>query len=198
MRVAILQTDSVRDEFRPSHGDYPDMFTTLFEDASSAEDSATDIVTATFDVRAGEYPELQAHDGYVITGSRHSVYDAIDWLPRLGAFVERAASADCRIVGVCFGHQLLAQLFGGRVEKMGWIVGVQAADILHHEPWMVPAVGEVRLLASHQDQVVALPPGASVFAGERQGTLRRIHAGRADSYNSGTSGVHERLCTSVD
>lgn len=67
-------------------------------------------------------------------------------------------------VGICFGHQLLAQL-GGRVARSpaGWGVGVKSYEVVEQRPWMTPRVDKVALIGSHKDQVVELPPGAELL-----------------------------------
>ena len=70
-------------------------------------------------------------------------------------------------VGICFGHQLLAQALGGTVERAadGWGVGVQRLRRSStRSPWMEPALDAVALIASHQDQVVEVPADARVIA----------------------------------
>ncbi|MEO0692966.1 MAG: type 1 glutamine amidotransferase, partial [Pseudomonadota bacterium] len=96
-------------------------------------------------------------DGWLITGSKHGAYEDLPWIPRLEGFLRDAYAAKVPIVGICFGHQILAQALGGKVEKFtgGWSVG----------PTDYNWGGEtVRLNAWHQDQVVALPEGAEVLA----------------------------------
>ncbi|HBP14408.1 MAG TPA: GMP synthase, partial [Gammaproteobacteria bacterium] len=83
MRIGILKADSVRDEFQSQFGDYQGMFQRVLD--SVAEGA---LEYRTYDVLAGDYPEsIDACDGYVITGSRESVYDDQEWISRLGNFV---------------------------------------------------------------------------------------------------------------
>ena len=108
----------------------------------------------------------QAHDAYLITGSAHSVYEPLAWIDRLKAFV-RVAAETRPVVGICFGHQLIAETFGGHVAKaaQGWGVGVHRYRIDERTAWMAPGLDEVALVVSHQDQVVEPPAGARVLGG---------------------------------
>ena len=161
MRLGILQTDAVLARFQPDHGDYPRMFMRLFD--ATGKDMALEY--RVIDAQASAYPPPNHCDCYVITGSRHSVYDDLPWIAELAAFVQSALDAGKPVVGICFGHQLMAHFFGGRVAKAsGWAVGVHASEVLVNEPWLSPPVSEFRLLSSHQDQVTDLPPGARLIA----------------------------------
>lgn len=117
-----------------------------------------------FSVDEGDWPAgPRSCDAWLITGSACGVYDATPWIADLAAFVREAR--DVPRIGVCFGHQIMAQALGGTVIKSprGWGVGENAYAVRSVEPWM-DGDAPVRLPASHQDQVVELPPGAEVFA----------------------------------
>ncbi len=162
MHIGILQADRVDPEQRARFGDYPAMFADTLRDG--IEQDAT---FEFFDVRRESYPDRIEHcDGYLITGSRASVYDGDPWIARLVGFVGELHEARARTIGICFGHQLIAQALGGTVGRApgGWGVGVHAWKVVQEEPWMRPPLREVRLLASHQDQVETLPPGARLLA----------------------------------
>jgi len=117
------------------------------------------------DAQAGGYPPPDRCDCHLITGSRHSVYDDRPWIAELAVFVQRALDADRPVVGICFGHQLMAHFFGGRAAKAsGWALGVHASKLLVDEPWLSPQADGFSLLSSHQDQVTELPPGAQLIA----------------------------------
>jgi GMP synthase-like glutamine amidotransferase len=163
MRIGILRTDSVRREFQAEFGDYPEMFRRVL--SAAAEEEPIDFVE--YDVQHGEYPAaLGECDAYLITGSRESVYDALPWLEPLKAFVRRADAARHPLIGICFGHQLIAQELGGvtRAAEQGWAVGAHESKVLSREEWMQPFRPSFRLLSSHKDQVVELPERARLFA----------------------------------
>ncbi len=159
MRIGILQTDHVRAQFVAQHGDYGDMFTQLLK----AQDPDLDLVI--YDVQVA-CPEEITCDAYLITGSKDSVYDNLPWIDELVAFLRRVLAADKKVIGICFGHQLMAHFFGGRVApaSQGWAVGVHTSHIDKVKPWMGNLTrSEVSLLSSHKDQVVELPEEAEVF-----------------------------------
>ena len=111
MNIAILETGKPPAELIPSFGRYPEMLERLIG-----------IEARTYEVEAGELPaDAGAHDAYLITGSPAGVYDDLPWIPKLEAFLG-LAKGRAKLVGICFGHQIMAQAFGGHVEKSskGW------------------------------------------------------------------------------
>jgi GMP synthase-like glutamine amidotransferase len=121
-----------------------------------------------YDVARGERPaRLDECDGYVTTGSRASVYDEEPWIHGFADLVREMHVAGVPFAGVCFGHQMMGHALGGRVAKSpnGWGIGVHTFAVARHEPWMQPPLEEMRVLMSCQDQVLGLPPGAEVLAG---------------------------------
>ncbi len=161
LHIGILQTDSVPDGLEAEHGDYPDMFADLLTDAS-AEPPRFSVI----DVQAGAWPEPASCDAWLITGSKDGVYDDLPWIGELVSFVRAALQQNRCVIGICFGHQLLAHHFGGRAERSpkGWGVGVHRSQLLVREPWLEAAESSCNLLYSHRDQVVAMPPGARLIA----------------------------------
>ncbi|MDB5437216.1 MAG: synthase [Phenylobacterium sp.] len=157
MKLGILKTGRPPKACIPEFGTYPDMFIRLL--GPDAYDYRV------FAVDEGELPESpRACDAYLITGASAGVYDPLPWIAQAEDFL-RAAKGQAALVGVCFGHQLMAQAFGGKVIKSpkGWGLGEQDYEVRLREPWMDGAAS-IRLPGSHQDQVVELPPGAEIWA----------------------------------
>jgi GMP synthase-like glutamine amidotransferase len=155
MRIAILETGAPPGDLTERFCDYPAMFRALL--------AGGDRNFTTYDVTRGEYPAQDAFDALIVTGSPAGAYDPLPWIEPLKAFLN--ASRGKPMVGVCFGHQIMAEAFGGRVEKSakGFAVGLHRYHVDRREPWMDGA-SDFALPASHQDQVVEKPPHARVLA----------------------------------
>lgn len=121
-----------------------------------------------YDVAGGEMPQsVDACDAYLVTGSVSGVYDEDSWLAPLMAFIREAHRAGKKLVGICFGHQVLAHALGGHAAKSdkGWGLGLKQFDIVQSKPWMTGQPDSCALYFSHQDQVITLPPGAERLGG---------------------------------
>jgi len=156
MRIGILETGAPPGDLAEHYGRYDAMFRDLL---------GSGFETTTFKVNKGFLPGADdTSDAYLATGSPAGVYDDLPWIEPLAQFL-RGVRGQKKLVGICFGHQMLAQAFGGKVVKStkGWGVGLHRYQVSHPEPWMGQAPAEIALPASHQDQVVALPPGARVI-----------------------------------
>jgi len=154
MKLAILETGFPPGDLAERFGDYPAMFARLLGDGFDVD---------TFDVQAGELPDPAAYDAVLITGSPAGVYEDLPWIAPLMDFIRSANAA--RMVGVCFGHQVMAEALGGHVVKSekGWGAGLHHYQVEHVEPWLDGA-GSIAIPASHQDQVVVQPPHTEIVA----------------------------------
>lgn len=157
MHIGILKTDAVRPEWVPDFGEYPDMFIRLLQADPSVSFSV-------WDVEEGCHPsetEIDSIDGFIITGSKSSVYDDKQWIRDLEALIQKLHAKRKKMVGICFGHQIIAKALGGEVSKSdkGWGVGIHTYD-LDNVPFAGADDGQLKLVVSHQDQVHELPPGA--------------------------------------
>ncbi|MFK7800471.1 MAG: type 1 glutamine amidotransferase [Anaerolineae bacterium] len=119
-----------------------------------------------------DFPNSPAEcDGYIITGSPAGAYDTHPWIPKLSQFIRDTHAAGIKMVGICFGHQILAHALGGEAKKSekGWGMGLREFNLETEErpEWLtLPADnGECNLYFCHQDQVVTLPKNAKRLAG---------------------------------
>ena len=161
MKIGILETGLLREQLVDRFDPYP----VMFDHFLNASGCALEIEA--FSVIRGEMPaSIYDCDGWLITGSRHGVYENLDWMIELQSFIREIAANDVPLVGICFGHQIIAQAFGGEVVKSdkGWALGLHQYQIDKNHSWMEPASGTVGLYAFHQDQVVKIPQNAEVFA----------------------------------
>ncbi len=162
MRIAIIETGAPPEQLNGRHPTYPGMMERMLSPL------APHLSFTTYGVfRDGALPSVADFDGMLITGSAAGVYEGHDWIAPLEALVRVAAAAGKPQVGICFGHQLMAQAFGGEVKKSdkGWGVGLHHYDVTLGAPWMTPHQGRISCAVSHQDQVTAPPPGAKNLAG---------------------------------
>ena len=158
MKLGILETGAPPERLIPAFGAYGDMFRALL--------GPEDHDYRTYDVTAGVLPKAASEcEAWLITGSSAGVYDPLPWIAPLKDFL-RAAKGQAPLVGVCFGHQIMAEAFGGRAEKSerGWGVGLQTYGMQAHPGW-ADASAQVAAPGSHQDQVTIVPPHAQVIAG---------------------------------
>ncbi len=150
MKIGILQTGMAPDKMAAQTGEYPEMFERLL--------AGHGLGFQTYNVLAGEAPtDPNAADGWLITGSKYGAYEDHAWIAPLENLIRKIYAAQTPLVGVCFGHQIIAQALGGKVEKFknGWRIGPTAYQMKGHDDPIV-------LNAWHQDQVVELPEDAVV------------------------------------
>ncbi|MBR0775595.1 type 1 glutamine amidotransferase [Bradyrhizobium diazoefficiens] len=157
-RITVIETGLVPQKYRERHGSFPDMFERMVR----AEDPSAEIDIVSIP-NGDALPDPHELDAVLITGAAAGVYDGLDWIAPLEDFVRKAHANKTPMVGVCFGHQLIAQALGGTVRKSekGWGIG-------RHVYRVTPDNGvvggeQVAVAASHQDQVIEAPRDAQTI-----------------------------------
>ncbi len=160
MKVALIVCDHVKNEFTEEHGDYPMMFRRLLPEIEMDDWYGCD----------GELPEVEAYDQFIYTGSKHSVYEDIQWIRDLTSFTQKVCDQNKKLVGICFGHQMIAHALGGKVKKsdQGYLIGVHQFKVKQQMAFNNQKLTSFNALMLCQDQVVELPPGSKVLANSPQ------------------------------
>jgi GMP synthase-like glutamine amidotransferase len=174
MRIGILETGEVAPALRERYGDYPAMFERLL----AREDPEAEFLTVRV-VQGEALPAPGAADAWLVTGSRHGVYDDLPWIGPLKDFLRAAIAEERPVAGICFGHQILAEALGGHAEKStkGWGLGLQDFRMVQRPGWMEGAGETYSGLALFQDQVTALPGDATVLATSPQCEIAAVAYG---------------------
>ncbi|MEQ8205945.1 MAG: type 1 glutamine amidotransferase [Woeseia sp.] len=157
LRIAVLETGTTRPALREAYGSYPEMLIDLISGEMPGA-----LFTSVSVVNGDSVPDAKEYDGYVIMGSRHSVHDDFPWINALKKLSQDCASRAIPQVGICFGHQLIAEALGGRVEHSanGWIAGLQTYSILGTDD--DGDLVTISSLAYHQEQVAVAADSARV------------------------------------
>ena len=159
MKLTLIQTGDVPVPLRPRFGAYPPMFERMF--AGEGFDFEA--------VRVDEgapFPEAGELDAILITGSAAGVYDNhLTWMEPLRDFIRAAYAAKTPMLGICFGHQIMADALGGDVRKSekGWGLGRHVYEVKARPTPIGGTLTEFAIACSHQDQVIVPPAEAETF-----------------------------------
>ena len=159
MHIAILEAGRTNPDMPAEFHDYPDMFETLFADQPNSANFRFSIVPVIDDV----FPQsVDDYDGYLVTGSAYGVYDDASFIPTLMAFIREIFATGKPLVGICFGHQIVAHALGGHAAKFddGWGIGTMPIKMVGAVDWIPSDIDQLDLIHVHQDQVMTLPPNA--------------------------------------
>jgi GMP synthase-like glutamine amidotransferase len=163
-RICIFDNDNLDAAVAPTYVSYGAMTEAMFTAAG------TDWTFERFNTTRGEYPEdIDAYDAVLLTGSRADSFSDEPWVRTLRARVAALLQGRKPLLGICFGHQLIALCLGAQVGRapQGWGMGRMTYDWCGPQalrPEAGAAGSTLALLASHQDQVLTLPAGATLLA----------------------------------
>lgn len=178
--LGILEVGRPPEELMGRYGSYAEMFEAMLREHGA------DWNYVIYPVLDGQMPQTpHSCDGWLITGSRHGVYEDVDWIPPLKEFIRAAYDQHVPLLGICFGHQIIAEALGGKVMKSdkGWGVGVHTYYVLQNPDWMPEGMSSFAIEAFHQDQVVKLPEDGEVLASSEFCEFAAIdYKGRALSF----------------
>ena len=190
LKIGILETGHLSDSLKAKYGRYPEFFKRL---VGPHLPEATFFSISIVDGEIADNPN-QA-DGWIITGSRSGAYDDDPWIPPLEDFLRACMAENVPIVGICFGHQILAQAMGGKVVKSdkGWGIGIQEYQLLNHHDWMEDFGTGFTIPAIHQDQVIQAPEGAQIFASSEFCPIAGLLYGDIDAPKAMTLQPHPEM-----
>ncbi|MFO7528712.1 MAG: glutamine amidotransferase [Marinobacter sp.] len=161
MKVGILATGITPEELINEFGSYSEMFIQLFKN------SGYKFEYEVYDVRDDFFPASEkVADAWIITGSKFNVYQNLPWMQKLKSLILDIHESKKSMIGICFGHQIIAEAFGGKVDKYqgGWGVGLHSYDLVGEFDFINDGSKGFTINAMHQDQVIDKPDNAVIFA----------------------------------
>ncbi|MDG5498575.1 glutamine amidotransferase [Marinobacter sp. BGYM27] len=158
--LCIVKTGTTYPEIRDLHGDFDDWFISAL--------SRPDLDVCVVDVTAG-HPLPESPDGVVVTGSPAMVSDRAEWSEQTAAWLKAQVKMKTPVLGVCYGHQLLAHALGGRVDYHpgGREIGtlkVRKTDACQNDRLLRDLPDTFSANLTHMQSVLALPDGAELLA----------------------------------
>jgi GMP synthase (glutamine-hydrolysing) len=160
MRILVLVTGQTLPEIAARRGDYPAWIRERSGDGRVGEWASHDVRTA------GPLPGARDADAFVITGSSSSVTERAPWMLRAEGLIREIAGAGRPLLGICFGHQMIAQALGGEVRRNpnGREMGTVRVQQVVEDRLFAGLPRAFEIQGTHVDAVVKLPTGAQVLA----------------------------------
>ncbi|MPW36058.1 type 1 glutamine amidotransferase [Vibrio sp. B1Z05] len=160
MKIGILVCGHLSEPLAAVYGQYSNMIATAFQAVND------EMIFAEYEAFNQQLPNLDECDGYIVTGSVCNAFDDAPWIVDLMSWVQRCEARRIPLVGICFGHQLIARALGGTVgrSEKGWGLGSYEVNVVVQKRWMNFSIDRLRMLVSHQDQVITVPKGMRVIA----------------------------------
>lgn len=160
-KIGILNCELISNDVTSRLPGYPDLFIEAFKNTE------IDFKFNVYNAVSGNLPvDIDECNGYIVTGSYASVNDDDNWIKKLADFIRSCNTQQKKLVGICFGHQLISKALGGVVKKndLGWNIGLIENTILKQKAWMNPEIACFNMIVSHEDQVVQIPEKTEVLA----------------------------------
>jgi len=161
MKIGLLNA------YAPGAADFQQAYWPMFQRFFS-EHVSSDFLLHEYNVTQRYWPNsLNECDGWIIGASQHSVHDKNSWITKLMEFACACYFNQKPLIGIGFGHQVIAHALGGEVNKSrkGWLAGLHDFKVRQQRPWMTPELTNCSLYFSHKYQVDMLPDKATLLAG---------------------------------